>query len=142
MQKTDICMCVCACRSGLLFSYGLNPSCTHTVCPSYRVSCQHLARGERRAYSALAINFLPCLCVCICKISGVWRPSALPPWVPVIVQKAEQCVQQAAARRKSLLLLLQTGSCLPETRRWFLEKSGERLMCREGETEVQGENSM
>lgn len=39
--------------------------------------------------------------------------------------EAEHFVQLAAARRKSPLLLLQTGSCLPET--YFLENTRESL---------------
>lgn len=134
MQKTDICMCVCM-QYWLALLYvqvGVNPSCTHIHALFWTGDLSAFGLGQSSEHILLCPLSL---CICVCKKFGVHGPLRCP-LGSCDCAKAEHCVQQAAALRKSLLLLLQTGSCLPET--CFLEKR-EIDVERESET---GKNSM
>lgn len=71
------------------------------------------------------------VCVCLhlqkfCEYKGLLRC----PLGSCDCEKAEHCVQQAAALRKSLLVLLQTGNCLPELCESLSKRRGDRKLGR------------
>ena len=119
MQKTDVCVCrqaVVACS--FVCTSGVNISWPHVYACLNECSISAWFWGEQ-AFPALSIK---CVVACVsasAKSLECKRPSLRCPLGSCDCAKAEHCVQRAAALRKSLLLLLQTGSGLPET--CFLE---------------------
>lgn len=127
------------CSSCFLFFYAQVVLIPHMHAPLNEWS--FISASENALLSPL--KFVP---ACVSASAKVWecKGPLRCPLGSCDCTEAEHCVQQAAALRKSLLLLLQTGNCLPESvpvlsREEERESRGDWCRGRESETEVQGE---